>query len=151
MHGKSHRAIAAEAPESHSWNEAGNIVKLFAKYKPDVCQKPGLFLLTLLPPLTSLLYLLPSPSSSLRIFTRPSNPFFSLVQTLTLTLPMHFSSPFSTPLFSLLSDYGVDWSGVWEQCAHQLWWGSQLPEIPPHFLRPEPFIPPHWRGLGLSL
>lgn len=53
--------------------------------------------------------------------------------------------------FSSLSDYGVDWSWVWEQCANQLRWRSQLPEVPPHFLHSKPIIPPYWGGLGLSL
>lgn len=49
---------------------------------------------------------------------------------------------------SLLPDYGVDRPGVREQRSHQHRRGSQLPEVPPHLLPPEPVIPPHWRGLG---
>uniref|UniRef100_A0A7N6A2V2 PKD domain-containing protein n=1 Tax=Anabas testudineus TaxID=64144 RepID=A0A7N6A2V2_ANATE len=72
---------AQEEPQSHGnrsaknhtqRNEVGNIAQLFAKHKLDVCQEPGLFLLTLLLPLTSLFYFL----SSLYFFTLNS-PFKS--------------------------------------------------------------------------
>lgn len=55
------------------------------------------------------------------------------------------------PACCLFSDHGVDWSRVWEQRARQLWRGRQLPEVPPYVLRPQPSVPPHWRGLGLGL
>lgn len=66
---------------------------------------------------------------------------------------LHSNSPFKSPpsLFLFFSDYGVDRSRVWEQRAHQLGWGSQLPEVSPHFLCPKPSIPPHCRRLGLGL
>lgn len=52
---------------------------------------------------------------------------------------------------SLLSDYGSDGSRVWEQHSDQHWRGRQLPEVSAVLLRPEPPVPPHWRGLGLGL
>lgn len=148
---KSCRTMATQVQQSQSRNEAGNIPELFAKHKPDVCQNAEPILLTL----TSLFHLFSSPhlSTSLHKIC-PLNPFFSHLQKCT---PLSFTCVHALLLIlflffpSPLSDYGVDRSGVWEQRTHQHWWGSQLPEVPPQFLPPEPFIPPHWRGLGLSL
>lgn len=140
---KSHRAMATEAWESHSWVVCQAEAWRVPKARP--------FLLTPLLPLTSLFYLLSSPYLSTSTQIRPSNPFYFHLQ-ISCLLPHMCAHPLSPPiLFSRLSDYGVDGSGIWEQRADQLWWGSQFPEVPPHILCPEPFISPRWRGLGLSL
>lgn len=91
VHRKSHRAMATEAPESHSWNEVEYIDELFAKNKPAVCQKgQAFFLLTVLLPLTSLFYLLISlyflPLSS-HVFTNSYLHSLACVHTL-LLLPL---------------------------------------------------------------
>lgn len=150
---------AQEEPQSHGnrsaknhtqRNEVGNIAELFAKRKLDVCQEPGLFSADTAP--ASNISLLLSLSSIL-LYSKLTLQILSHPHPLSKSSPLTCVHTLLLPrsLVSLLSDYGVDRSGVWEQRAHQLWWGSQLPEVPPHFLRPQPLIPPHWRRLGLSL
>lgn len=129
------------------------VIKWIWKYRGLVCQAEAWreptarpLLLTLLLPPSSLLWSPYLSTSLLKLALQILSPPPPSSKTHILTY-VHFL--FLPSLF--LSDYGVDRSRVWEQRAYQLWWGSQLPEVPPHFLRPEPFIPPHWRGLGLSL
>lgn len=150
-------------PQSHVNRSARvTLMKWSWKYRGAVCQaearrvpKAGPFLLTLLLPLTSLFCLFSSPYLFPPLHS--NSPFKSFLprssKKLIYAPPPHMCAhPASPPsLFPLLPDYGVDRSGVWEQRAHQFWWGSQLPEVPPHFLHPEPSVPPRRGGLGLSL
>lgn len=114
----------------------------------DVYRKLSPFLLPLLLPFTSLCSHLPIFPPLLRLTLETLS--FSIFKSHTYSW-RKCTSHFSPSSFSRLLDYGVDRSRVWEQRSHQLWWGSQFPEVPPHFLRPEPVIPPNWGGLGLSL
>lgn len=125
---KSHRAMATEIYQSHSWNEVENVVELFAKHTSDV-PKAKPFLLTLLLPPTTLFLLLILSCSLLRwIF--------------------YFKNSLMCTLVCSFSDNGIDRSRVWKQCSHQFWRRSQFPEVPTHFLRPQSVVPSHRRGLG---